>query len=301
MRKLIVLACVGLALSACSVERTAVNILGDALTGGGDVYASDEDPELILEAIPFGLKTYESMLEVSPEHRGLLHAAAKGFTVFAYLIKDKADRLQASGLQQAREMRARASKLYLRGRDYALRGLAVEHENFKAGLYKDRNNTLAQTTEDDIPFLYWAGASWAGALGAAKDNLDLVAELPIAGALVARVLDLDETYELGAAHDFFISYEGSRPGGSRERAREHYRRALELSGGMRASTHLALAEAVIVGEQNLAEFRALIAAALAVDPNMVPRLRLANTIVRRRAEWLRTRIPELFLVADLEE
>ena len=47
-------------LSACSVKRTAVNIVGNALSGGGVVYASDDDPELIREAIPFGLKTFES-------------------------------------------------------------------------------------------------------------------------------------------------------------------------------------------------------------------------------------------------
>ncbi len=139
-------------------------------------------------------------------------------------------------LQLSRDMRARASKLYLRGRDYALRGLAVAHEDFTARLYQDRTAALARTGEDDIGFLYWAGASWAGALSAAKSDLDLVAELPIAGALVARVLDLDETYELGAAHEFFISYEGGRPGGSAESARKHYRRALEISGGARAST-----------------------------------------------------------------
>ncbi len=301
MKKLLILIIAGLALAACSIKQTAVNIIGDALSGGGGVYASDEDPELVFEALPFGLKTYESLLEVSPEHRGLLQAAAKGFTVYAYLIQNKADRLEARDLQQARAMRARASKIYLRGRDHALRGLAVAHEDFTAGLYGDRAATLARTTEDDVPFLYWAGASWAGALSAAKSDLDLVAELPIAGALVARVLDLDETYEFGAVHEFFISYEGGRPGGSAEKARGHYRRALELSGGVRASTHVALAEAVLVPEQNLTAFRALIAAALAVDPDLAPRHRLANTIARQRAEWLRTRIPELFLVADFEE
>ena len=41
-------------------------MIGDALSGGG-VYTSDEDPELIREALPFGLKTYESLLDVSPD------------------------------------------------------------------------------------------------------------------------------------------------------------------------------------------------------------------------------------------
>jgi hypothetical protein len=40
-------------LPACSLKQTAVNVLGNALAGGGCVYTSDDDPELIREAIPF--------------------------------------------------------------------------------------------------------------------------------------------------------------------------------------------------------------------------------------------------------
>jgi predicted anti-sigma-YlaC factor YlaD len=299
--KLLVGAMTVLLLAGCSIKRTAVNVVGDTLAGSGGVYASDNDPELILEAMPFGLKTYESLLEVSPEHEGLLLAATSGFSVYAYMLQDGADRLDVTDLERARQMRSRARNLYLRGRDYALRELEVEHDHFIATLETDRSSALGMTTVDDVPFLYWAGASWAGALSAAKDDLDLIAELPTAGALVGRVLELDESYDLGTAHEFFISYEGSRPGGSSEQAREHYRRALEFSQGKRASVHLALAETVSVKEQNLVEFKELIAAALAVDPDEVPELRLGNIIAQRRARWLQKRIPDLFLEAEITE
>jgi predicted anti-sigma-YlaC factor YlaD len=284
--------------AGCSIRQATVNLIGDALAGGGGVYTSDDDPELIREAIPFGLKTYENLLAISPEHRGLLLAAARGFTSYAYLLQDEADRIDARSLAEARRLSRRAYKLYLRGRDYALQGLEVEHTDFTALLKSDSTSALAMTTEDDVQFLYWVGASWAGALSAIRNDLNLVAELPVAAALVGRVLELDESYELGAAHEFFISYEGSRPGGSVNQARKHYLRALEISGGSRASVHLALAEAVAIREQNLIEFRELVAAALAVDPDKIPSLRLPNVIARRRARWLETRIPDLFLQAD---
>ena len=301
MAWLIVLALLPLLLSACSVKRTAVNIVGNALSGGGDVYASDDDPELIREAIPFGLKTFESLLAVSPDHKGLLLSAASGFSAYAYMLQDEADRLDQTDLSHARALRERARKLYLRGRDYALRRLELEHSNFIEFLKLDRTSALAQTTEEDIPFLYWAGVSWAGALSAAKDDLTLIGDLPLAGALVHRVLELDETYDRGAAHEFLISYEGSRPGGSERQARRHYYRALEISGGQRASVHIALAQSVVIREQNVAEFRELISAALAVNPDKVPELRLVNTIARRRAHWLTKRIPDLFLEAEQKE
>jgi hypothetical protein len=96
-------------LAACSVKRTAVDIVGDAVSGGSGVYASDDDPDLVREAIPFGLKTYESLLAVSPEHRGLLLAAANGFVRYAYLLEQEADEIEAADPAGARALRARPS------------------------------------------------------------------------------------------------------------------------------------------------------------------------------------------------
>ncbi len=301
VHKILVCLAAGVMLTGCSIKRMAVDIVGDAITGGGNSFQSDEDPELVRQALPFGLKTYESMLEVSPQHRGLLLASAQGFTAYAYLIQNEADQLEDTELDRARKMRTRIRKLYLRGRDHALRGLEANHPGFGARLFTDRRAALGETTRQDLGLLYWAGAAWAGALSAAKDDLDLLAELPVAGALVGRVLELDDKFDDGAAHEFFVSYEGSRPGGSAKRARHHYRLALSHSKGGRASVHLALAEAVAQPQQNLDEFKSLLAAALAVDPDKFPQFRLVNTVARTRAGWLRARIPALFVEAKEKE
>jgi len=294
-----------LALSGCSLKSMAMNSVADALSGTGDVFARDEDPELVRDAIPFGLKTYESILDGLPEHRGLLLATASGFTQYAYaFVILEAERVEDTDLARARELRARARKLFIRGRDYAIRGLAVDHPDFLRRLKEDPARALAETTIEDVPLLYWAGASWGAALMSGKDDLNLVAELPLAGALVGRVLQLDETFDGGAAHEFMISYEGGRSeamGGSAKRARAHYRRALELSGGKRGSVPLALAENVSVQEQNVAEFRDLCRAAKAIDPDEVPKNRLVNILARRRAVFLESKIAELFLDAPEEK
>jgi predicted anti-sigma-YlaC factor YlaD len=291
----------GLALAGCSFQRVAVDVVGDAITGDGTVFSGDDDPELIREALPFGLKTYEGMLEVSPRHEGLLLATAQGFTVYAYLIQTRADALPEARLTEGRRMRARARKLYLRGRDYALRGLEAAHPGFRVRLARARAEALAGTTREDVAFLYWAGAAWAGALSASKDDLNLVAELPVAGALVGRVLELNEVFDHGAAHEFFISYEAGRPGGSAKKARAHYLKALKISRGRRASIHVSLAEAVSVPEQNLKEFKTLIAKAKAQDVDAYRPLRLSNVLARDRARWLEGRIPDLFVDASLAE
>jgi len=280
-----------------TIGRIAVDRVGDALTSGGSTFSSDDDPDLVREAVPFGLKTYESLLAVSPKHRGLLLAAASGFSAYAYLLEQHAevDDLDAAS---ARRLHERAKGLFLRGRDYALRGLALDHPALPSTLTADPARALAVTQKSDVPFLYWTSIGWAGAIAAAKDDAQLIAELPIAAAAMARVLALDEPFDRGSAHEFFVTYEGSRPGGDVAAARAHYARALALSAGERASLHLALAESVAVHEQNEAEFRALLARALAVDTDAVPELRVVNRLAQRRAAWLTTQMPFLFIGAE---
>lgn len=291
----LVLACTAaMVLIGCSMKRAAVNLAGDAISGGGQAYSSDDDPEFIREALPFGIKVSEGLLEESPEHRGLLMTVAKGYAVYAYLLQDQADRIEGVDLFKAKTLRGRAHRFYLRSRGYALKGLGID--SLSPDLHLQVQNRLRKaTTQEDVPLLYWAAVSWAGALSAAKDDLKLLSELPVPGMLAERILQIDEGYEGGAAHEFLISYEGSRPGGSAAAARRHYQRALEFSFGRRASVFLALAESVVVREQDASEFRSLMQAALAVDPNQDPRLRLSNTIARARAEWLLAHLTDIFL------
>jgi hypothetical protein len=283
-------------ISGCSLNRLAADALGDAISANRNVYAADNDPELIRQALPFGLKIFESLLDVTPNHQGLLLAASRGFAAYAFLVQNDSEHSSAT---PSSETHNRVRNLFLRGRDYALRGLGARHPNWVDQLNRNPRKALSRATKDDVALLYWAGVCWGGAIAAAKNDLKLIVDLPLAGALVQRVLELDEGYDFGAADEFFIAYEASRPGGSITRARQYYQRALELSGGQRASVHLALAEAVAVKEQNLAEFRALLALTITASQSDDPDFRLVNTIARQRALWLEQHIQDLFVDAPV--
>lgn len=290
-----------LLLPACSARKVAVNALANALAAGGETYAADDDPELVAAAIPFGLKTIEALLAESPRHEGLLLAAASGFTQYAYaFVQAEADLIEEKDLSRASALRARARRLYARALRYGLRGLEARHPGFEAGLRDDavRGKTLAAATKADVPLLYWTGAAWGAAISLSKENAELTADQGLAEALERRALALDEAFGQGAIHDFFIAFEGGRPaaaGGSVERARKHLERAVVLSGGKRAAPYVSFAEVVSVGAQDRAGFEEMLGRALAVDPESVPELRLANTVSQRRAAWLLARADELFL------
>jgi predicted anti-sigma-YlaC factor YlaD len=276
--------------TGCSIKRVAVNKLGDALAGGGGAFASDDDPQLVQAAAPFSLKLMESLLNESPRHKGLLLAAAGGFTQYAYaFVQQEADELDERDLAAARETRARARKLYLRARDYALRGLEVEHPGFTAQLRTNPLTSVAVLKKSDVPMAYWAAVSWAAAIGIVKDSTDLIAELPCVEALIDRAVVLDDAYDHGALHSFLITYETVRPQPSEKavtRARAHFERAVQLSGHGQAGPFVSLAENVSVSQQNRAEFEKLLREALAIDVSSNPQWRLSNLVMQRRARWL---------------
>ena len=291
-------ALVALGLGGCSLRQAAVNQLGNALAEGGSTYASDNDPELVFQAVPFGLKTIEGLIGESPRHRGLLLAAASGFTEYAYgAVQQEADFVEAKDLARATELRNRARNLYLRALDYGFRGLEVDLPGLRERLRTDPEHALDGAGKAQVPLLYWTAAAWGSAISISKDNPELSADQSRAEALARRALALDETFGGGALHDFFIAYEGGRAavGGSVEEARRHLERALAVSRGERAAPLVSFAETVDVARQDKKEFTALLNRALAVDPAKTPDYRLANILAQRRARWLLGRTEELFI------
>src|SRR5688572_8665561 len=82
-----VLAMVLLALAAAgcrSLKKTVINQAGNALSGSGTTFSSDDDPEFVAAAIPFSLKMMEALLAESPKHPGLLFATTSYFTQYGY-------------------------------------------------------------------------------------------------------------------------------------------------------------------------------------------------------------------------
>lgn len=285
--------------AGCSVRRFAINQVGNAIAGSGTTFASDDDPELIEGAVPFSLKLIESLLAETPRHRGLLLAACSNFTQYAYaFVAQPADEMEDVDLDKALAARLRARKLYLRARDYGLRGLELRYPGFSERVRRDPKGAAAAAKASDVPLLYWTAASWGLAISLSKDVPDLVADQPQVEALIDRALALDEKWDAGAIHGFLITYESSRLGGegtAEQRARRHFARAMELTGGRLASPLVSLAEAVSVEKQDRKEFEALLQKALAIDPGARPEWRLNNLIAQRRARWLLKRAGQLFL------
>ena len=287
--------------SGCAVKRFAVNQLGDALALGSETtFASDDDPDLVREAVPFSLKLMESLLAESPNHRGLLLATCRGFTEYAYaFIQEDADETEARDLVAAQALKVRARKLYLRARNYGVRGLEVSHHGFATALRTNPVAAVQAARRADVPALDWTAAAWGSAIANGKDNPELVADRPIVEALIDRAFALEPDFDEGALHRALISYEMVRPGITMDeavaRARKHFAQAVAVANGKLAAPYVALAEQVCVRKQQKKEFQELLHRALAINVDEKPAARLENLVMQRRARWLLSRTDELFV------
>ncbi len=287
--------------SGCSVKTYAINMVGNALASGNSVYETDDDIDLVGDALPFGLKLTESLLAQSPNHAGLLLTACRGFVLYAYAYVDYP---APPGRRRRPRSRARAA----RPRPPPVpAGLPVRHPVDRALVPWLRGHPPGRSGRGrscDAPsrrrtgrtLLYWTAAALGLAIAVSPDDAALLARLPEVQALLDRAIALDETWDDGALHEFKVTLAGAAPGEPDVmRMTRHYERAVELSKGRSAGAYLAYAEAVSVPRQNAAEFRRLIEQALAVDPDADPKNRLVNLLAHRRARWLASRADELFL------
>jgi hypothetical protein len=282
----------------CSPRTYVLHKVADAVSSGGEGFAADDDPDLVRESVPFALKAMESLLDGQPYHRGLLTSLARGFTQYAAAFVWQ-DAVEASDPSDSLAGRERARRLYLRAREYGLRGLAAGHPGFREEFAADPAKAAAKTDLEDVPLLFWTGVSWSLAVASAQDDPEMLADLPRCEALMRRVLALREDFDDGAVHEYFVAFEGGRPeamGGSAERARRHFERAMELSRGEKVSPLVTLAETVSVRSQDRKEFLDLLDRALAFDARKeAPGYRLANLVAQRKARRLKGRVDELFL------
>ena len=288
-------------LTSCSIKKIAARSVANSLTSGPDAFGTEDDPELVRDAIPFGLKTMESLLLTIPRHRGLLLSLCRGFTQYgAAFIQSDADDIEATDYEKSTAMHDRAFRLFLRARNYGLRGLELDHRGITQRLKVMPDSAVREIKVKELPMLFWTAAAWGSAINLGKDRAEMLADLGAVRALMDRGLALDESYDGGAFHEALILLESlpEAMGGSPKRAREHFERAVVLSKGQKASPYVTLAQSVSVMTQNRAEFRELLGKALAVDPDRDPNRRLETLIVQQQARRLLKREDGLFIVSD---
>ena len=298
-----ILICIVMLTAGCSLQQRAIRSVADSLgDGGGSAFVAETDLPLVEGALPFSLKAMEALLAKAPDSRGLYLALAQGYMLYGYACAElPAEDVRQTDYDRYRRQRDRARVFYRRALEYARSGLMCRRG---APALPAQVRTAADLQAFDQPldvaFLYWCGAALAKWITLSKTDPAAIIRLPEAELYMRQAAAIDPDYDCGAIHEFFISYEarGNAGPGGRDRARQHYARALELADGRKLSPIVAWLEAVVIPDQDLAAFDRLVRQVRAFDPAQYPAFALANQLSRERARQLERARADLFLGAQ---
>lgn len=264
--------------TGCSIERLAVRSTTGLIENS--LVAIEEETDLILaeQSIVSNLKLLEGLLKSDPNNRNLLLLASRGFTSYVLGFVEQDDP-------------ARAASLYIRARDYGLRGLRNNREFDRAfdKPFEEFEISLNQIPDRDIPLLFWTANAWAGAIQQNIGDPRSLADLPKIEAMMKVVLERNESFYYAGPHLFFGMILSSKPamfGGNTRRGREHFERALELTQERFLIIKVFYAESYAVQTLNDELFEKLLNEVIKADLDILPEQSLVNTIAKRRAEAL---------------
>ena len=269
--------------------RFTVNSTAPALKKGSVALDSEPDPQLARDALPSTLKTTDVFLAAHPKQPLLLELVAQGKAQYAFgFLEDDIEQLKDGDPKRA-VLVERATLLYESAFDAAMRRIALEESDFPASFKADMatfEKELKGLDGDSGPGLYWAGLSLVSIINLHRDDVDRVAELPRAVALLERAHQVAPAYfNHGAALALGVVYssQAKAMGGKPELAKQMFDEVTRATGGkyLMAKVLFARFYAVIQMDRDL--FEKTLKEVLATPANVWPEQRLANELARRRA------------------
>lgn len=237
---------------------------------------NQDDPAIVRDAAPAYLVLLDSLVQRNPDSAGTLAAAASLYAAYGATFVDDG---------------ARAKTLTRRAREYGERAICA-HEARWCGLagasFDDVDARLAALDEDDAEVFFAFAVSWLAYMRAHADDWVVLADLPKVESVLRALHALDTDYERGNVHLYLGILNTLRPpalGGQPEVGREHFERAIELSGGrdLGAKVEYARSYARMIYDRELHD--RLLTDVLAADPR-AEGLTLLNVLAQREAQAL---------------
>ena len=260
-------------------------MLGSLIEDVAIATASHDDPQLVTSGVPTFLLLLEGLIEANPNDSKLLTNAAEAYTSYAALIEI--------------EDPQRASRLYLRAKNYGLRALSQRLDNperLHAPL-AEFSLIIDELKTEDLPIVFWTATSWGAWISSNTTSMAALANLPKVIELMQWVLHQDESFQLGSPHVFLGVFHSALPkllGGAPDKAKGHFDRAIEISEGQMLMVYVLKAKfyARQIFDREL--YESLLEKTLASPVDEVAELTLQNLAAQQQARILLSQIDDFF-------
>ena len=237
---------------------------------------NQSDPEIVRDGAPAYLLLLDSFLESNPESPSLLSAAATLYATYGTVFADDPDR---------------AARLTTRALSYSTTAICGSYApscDWDGMLFEDYQVTLPGLKAKHADVVFSHGLASLAYIRAHSSDYAAIALLPYAEALFERYLEINDGSDDGAVHTYLGILNTLIPpalGGKTEKGREHFERAIALSGGrdLSAKVEYANGYARMLYERELHD--RLLREVLEADPE-VPGSTLLNVLAQRQARNL---------------
>jgi hypothetical protein len=223
LERLVGMVFMSLVISVASACATVVSsVTSDLSNGLSQAVLDSEDLEGVRDGAPAFLLLLDGLLVQEPRNERLLVAAAQLNGAYATAFVDDPAR-QALLSDKALNLAQRAACIDL------VVACAARDQTFA-----EFSAWVARLQPNQVATSYALAVAWAAWIQVRSDDWDAIAELARVKALMARIADLDESYDHGGPQLYLGVFETLLPpamGGRPELGREHFERAIELSDG----------------------------------------------------------------------
>jgi hypothetical protein len=236
------------------------------------------DINLVCEGTPAYLLMLDSMLVSSPNNKSLLLTASQSYSAYAAALEE------CGGVNDARILPIAAkSKLY------GIRLLSCYLPLNNSQDYEALDRKLAGLGRSDVPNIFWGTFGWLTWVKNEKGSPEAIADLVIIEKIMARLLEIDESYQGGSTHLFFGSYYAAKPamfGGKPDLSKYHFEKALDVSEREFLMAQVTYAETLARATLDQELHDRLLNEVLDFPLDSAPEFRLSNEIAVNKATRL---------------
>jgi tetratricopeptide (TPR) repeat protein len=279
-----------LALTGCKnfIQKSAMNTTADILTRAKASTQQEPDVELARAAIPGAIKTVEGFHIANPGNKKLVAMLAEGYCGYANgFVQDEWEVAKMEGrYEDAEKLRGRASKLFLRCMNYGLKLLPKKWGEAITGDLETFKALVAKAGKGKIKGMFWTAFGLGSAINMNRDDIEMIAHLPKAKAMLERVIELDPDFQWGMPYialGMMNSALGKALGGKPELAKEYFEKARAVTDGKFLMVNVMQARTYAVINQDRKLFRKLLIDTLTTNPAVFPDQRLANELAHHKA------------------
>jgi len=254
------------------------SLVSNVTSGLADDLAStilnSQDVQTVREGMPAYLIMIDSFLRSSPDSPDLLLAASRLNGAFSVFTEGDRSKL-----------------LTTKSLDYALQAGCITNVSlcgFRGQKFSEYKSLVDNISNRDIDVAYAIAVGWTNWVQANSDDWNAIAQLAKVKYLMARIVELNESYDNGGPHLYMGGLETVLPasmGGKPEVGKMHFERSITLSEGKFLMTKVIYAQnyARLVFDKALHD--RLLNEVLAADP-IAPDMTLTNMVAREQAKAL---------------